>query len=144
MSNTIEINLPKFKHNFQTELLKIYDESVVERIMVFAIASLEKSVDKPHLPLLTIDEFIDAACMAMDTAFSYIKRRVRERELLYKRYSVIWFLRNKYHLGVVEIGDIFKLHHSTIINSCVKANELLETKDNNFASYFTKVEGVYL
>lgn len=144
MNNTIEINAIKFKYYLENELKKVCDDATIMRIMRFTVMALEKAEVKADIPLLTVDEFIDAACLAMDTSFSFIARKDRNKKVIYKRYAIIWFLRNKYHLGFANIGDIFKLDHSTIMNANIKASEAIETSNNDFLYYFKQVEGIYL
>jgi hypothetical protein len=57
-----------------------------------------------------------------------LKNKTRKREVIYKRYFIYNELRRA-GLNLMQIGEIFDKHHSTIIHGITIHNDLLRFKD---------------
>jgi hypothetical protein len=56
----------------------------------------------------------------------------RKRELVYRRQYLMWFLRQKTHLGYTEIGEMFNRDHATAIHGVRCVDNAIATNDQYY------------
>lgn len=60
---------------------------------------------------------INAVCGHFGVTLEFLQKRTRERPIAYKRQLLMYFLVHHTNETYKEIGDLFGMHHSTVIHS---------------------------
>jgi len=80
-------------------------------------------------------EILDAVSAAFCIHISDITGRSRVKAIAEARHAYMSILRNVTNLTLVQVGSLMGRDHSTVINSCNTASDLLET-DRAFAQRY--------
>jgi chromosomal replication initiation ATPase DnaA len=139
-----EINIDLFNKVINGNLEKLFTKKTRNNIKVLIDNALNVSLKKDvPLPTLMSDEFIYASCDQLGVDLNKLISNNKQQDILYARYILMYYLRNFYKMTFSDIGSIFNRDHTTIMNACTKANDLIFTNDVQFNTYLKKIESIY-
>lgn len=76
---------------------------------------------------------IESVCEKLSFSLSEIKSKSRKRETVIRRNIVMFILRTK-NITLVEIGNFFNKHHTSVIHAVKSIYIWIKTKDELFLS----------
>jgi hypothetical protein len=75
---------------------------------------------------------IENICTAFGVTKEQLKDKTRKQEVLFARKAAMFYLRLKTRLTLVQIGKLFKRHHSTVIHAEVSHRDAIKVPDYYF------------
>lgn len=91
-----------------------------------------------------VERVFSAACDYYGCGASFFKQRTNERRVVEPRHIVIYLLRKETTLTVKEIGTIFNVHYSTVINSSRIVEGRLSINDEQTVRAVSVISGLIL
>lgn len=86
---------------------------------------------------ITKEEFIKELCKLWGTNILTLKIGGRKKDIIYKRYVIIYYLRYIFRMYVTEIGNYMYKDHSTISCNLQATKNLIDTNDETFNQYLS-------
>lgn len=84
-------------------------------------------------------------CLAVQNVTGYdmvaLTKRNRSRKVLYPRQIVQYFLRSYYGYTFVQIGELFKQHHTSIMHSISSIETMISINDPIITDLIAKING---
>lgn len=84
-------------------------------------------------------------CLAVQNVTGYdmaaLTKRNRSRKVLYPRQIVQYFLRSYYGYTFVQIGELFKQHHTSIMHSITSIETMISINDPIITDLIAKING---
>lgn len=69
-----------------------------------------------------------------------IKSKDRKQSYVLARHIMAYYLRNKYSFSLCQIGKFFNVHHTTVLNSILKINNMIDISDSLTIKIMTELD----